>query len=163
MLVAGAPCQADAGLPALPSSFSVRDIDGEGAKIHVRIGGQGCETVVLLHGFGETGDMWAPLAAPLAERFTVIVPDLRGMGLSARPDGGYDKKTQARQLAAVLDGLGIGRGALVTHDIGNMVDYAFAAQYPCRVTRFAIIDAPLPGIEPWTEIARRQAVWHWSF
>ena len=163
LLVAGLPCQAESSVPAFPASFAVRDIDGGGAALHVRVGGQGREAVVLLHGFGETGDMWAPIAAPLAERFTVIVPDLRGMGLSARPESGYDKKTQARQLAAVLDGLGVERVALVTHDIGNMVGYAFAAQYPGRVTRFAIIDAPLPGIEPWTEIARRHAVWHWSF
>ncbi|MCE4556554.1 alpha/beta fold hydrolase [Roseateles cellulosilyticus] len=163
LLMAGLPCQADTAVPVFPESFAVRDLEGEGATLHVRIGGQGRAAVVLLHGFGETGDMWAPLAARLAERFTVIIPDLRGMGLSARPEGGYDKKTQARQLAAVLDGLGVGPVALVTHDIGNMVGYAFAAQYPGRVTRFAIIDAPLPGIEPWTEIARRHAVWHWSF
>ncbi|MBI3348082.1 MAG: alpha/beta hydrolase [Burkholderiales bacterium] len=166
LLLAGPPCQADTGVPAFPAYFVVRDVEGAGAALHLRIGGKGGNeetAVVLLHGFGETGDMWAPLAAQLSERFTVIVPDLRGMGLSARPDGGYDKKTQARQLAAVLDTLGVRSVALVTHDIGNMVGYAFAAQYPQRVSRFAIIDAPLPGIEPWTEIARRHAVWHWSF
>ncbi|RZL36013.1 MAG: alpha/beta hydrolase [Rubrivivax sp.] len=140
----------------------MREVPGEGATLHVRIGGRG-EAVVLLHGFGETGDMWAPLAQELARSFKVIVPDLRGMGLSSRPPGGYDKKTQARELAAVLDALGVRSTALVTHDIGNMVGYAFAAQFPGRVTRFALIDAPLPGIGPWDEIARRHAVWHWSF
>lgn len=147
LLVAWQVCRAESGVPAFPPDFTVRDVEGGGAALHLRIGGKG-KAVVVLHGFGETGDMWAPLAAQLAEQFTVIVPDLRGMGLSARPDGGYDKKAQARQLAAVLDALGVGPVALVTHDIGNMVGYAFAAQYPRRVSRFAIIDAPLPGIEP---------------
>ena len=163
LLVAWPAVRADVDVPAFPADFVIGDVEGAGATLHLRAGGKGGTAVVLLHGFGETGDMWAPLAAQLAGRFTVIVPDLRGMGLSARPDGGYDKKTQARQLAAVLDALGVRSVALVTHDIGNMVGYAFAAQYPARVSRFALIDAPLPGIEPWTEIARRHAVWHWSF
>lgn len=163
LLMAWPVSRADTGIPDFPADFAVRDIEGVGGRLHLRIGGKGDSAVVLLHGFGETGDMWAPLAEQLSEHFTVIVPDLRGMGLSARPEGGYDKKTQARQLAGVLDAIGVGSVALVTHDIGNMVGYAFAAQYPRRVSRFAIIDAPLPGIEPWTEIARRHAVWHWSF
>jgi pimeloyl-ACP methyl ester carboxylesterase len=113
--------------------------------MHVRIGGNG-PAVVLLHGYGETGDMWAPLAAELASKHTVIVPDLRGMGLSSHPAGGYDKKTQADDVAGVLNELKIDRVDLVTHDIGNMVGYAFAAQYPQRVTKFVLMDAPLPGV-----------------
>jgi pimeloyl-ACP methyl ester carboxylesterase len=92
--------------------------------------------VVLLHGFGETGGMWAPLAAELARDHFVIVPDLRGLGLSSRPAGGYDKKTQAEDVAGVLDSLKIDKVDLVTHDIGNMVGYAFAAQHPERVKKF---------------------------
>ncbi|HUK07474.1 MAG TPA: alpha/beta hydrolase [Stellaceae bacterium] len=133
-----------------------------GASIHVRIGGSGA-AVVLLHGYGETGDMWAPLAADLARDHTVVVPDLRGLGLSSRPAGGYDKKTQAGDLAGVLDMLKIAKADLVTHDIGNMVGYAFAAQRPGRVTKFVLIDAPLPGIGPWDEITRSHALWHFSF
>src|SRR4051794_26898975 len=131
--------------------FAVRKVVGNGATMHVRTGGSG-PAVVLLHGYGETGDMWAPLAATLAANHTVIVPDLRGMGLSAHPVGGYDKKNQGRDLAGLLDSLGIGRVDLVTHDIGNMVGYAFAAEHPDRVTRFVPIDAPLPGIGPWDDI-----------
>ncbi len=119
--------------------------------------------VVLLHGYGETGDMWAPLAATLAGDHTVIVPDLRGMGLSARPAGGYDKKTQGQDIAGVLDALKIDKADLVTHDIGNMVGYAFAAQYPDRVTSFVLMDAPLPGVGPWDEIVRNPLLWHFSF
>jgi alpha-beta hydrolase superfamily lysophospholipase len=77
-----------------PASFKTQEIVTNGATIHVRVGGSG-PAVVLLHGYGETGDMWAPLAANLARDHTVIVPDLRGMGLSSKPvSGGYDKKTQ---------------------------------------------------------------------
>jgi pimeloyl-ACP methyl ester carboxylesterase len=107
--------------------------------------------------------MWSPLAAVLVKNHTVIVPDLRGMGSSARPTGGYDKKTQGHDIAGVLKALNIEHAALVTHDIGNMVGYALAAQYPGLVTRFVIIDAPLPGVGPWDEIVRSHALWHFSF
>ena len=119
--------------------------------------------MVLLHGYGETGDMWAPMAADLARDHTVVVPDLRGMGLSSKPAGGFDKKTQAVDMAGVLDALKIDRADLVTHDIGNMVGYAFAAQYPDRITRFVLIDAPLPGIGPWEEILKNPLLWHFRF
>ncbi|WP_198038860.1 alpha/beta fold hydrolase [Skermanella stibiiresistens] len=145
-----------------PDSFHDRRIETNGVSLHVRVGGQG-PAVILLHGYGETGDMWAPLAAELAGDHTVIVPDLRGMGLSSRPESGYDKKTQGQDIAGVLDGLRIDRADLVTHDIGNMVGYAFAAQYPDRVTRFVLMDAPLPGVGPWDEIVRSRALWHFSF
>jgi pimeloyl-ACP methyl ester carboxylesterase len=85
------------------------------------------------------------------------------MGLSSRPEGGYDKKTQGHDVAHVLDALQIDRADLVTHDIGNMVGYAFAAQYPGRVASFIIMDAPLPGVGPWDEIVRSRALWHFSF
>ena len=145
-----------------PNDFHTREIATNGTKIHTRIGGHG-PAVVLLHGYGETGDMWAPLAAALEHNHTVIVPDLRGMGLSARPDSGYEKRVQGDDIAGVLDALGVDRTMLVTHDIGNMVGYAFAAQYPQRVTRFVLMDAPLPGIGPWDEILRNPLLWHFSF
>ena len=103
------------------------------------------------------------MAVDLARDHTVIVPDLRGMGLSSKPAGGFDKKTQAGDVAGVLDALKIERADLVTHDIGNMVGYAFAAQYPERVTRFVLIDAPLPGIGPWEEILKNPLLWHFRF
>jgi|ERR1700722_15403975 len=151
-----------AGPEPFPASFHQQDIATDGATIHVRIGGHG-PAVVLLHGFGDSGDMWAPVAAVLARGHTVIVPDLRGMGLSSHPEGGYDKKTQARDIAQVMDGLKIEKADFVTHDIGNMVGYAFAAQFPARVTRWLIIDAPLPGIGPWDEIIRNPLLWHFNF
>jgi len=145
-----------------PPGFRTRDIATNGTSIYVRCGGTG-PAVVLLHGYGETGDMWAPMAVDLARDHTVVVPDLRGMGLSSKPAGGFDKKTQAGDVAGLLDELKIDRADLVTHDIGNMVGYAFAAQHPDRVTRFILIDAPLPGVEPWEEILKNPLLWHFRF
>jgi pimeloyl-ACP methyl ester carboxylesterase len=145
-----------------PSSFRTQEIPTDGATIHVRVGGKG-PAVVMLHGFGDTGDMWAPVAAELVNNHTVVIPDLRGMGLSSHPEGGYDKKTQARDVAQVLVQLNIDKADFVTHDIGNMVGYAFAAQFPTRVTRWVVIDAPLPGIGPWDEIVRNPLLWHFNF
>jgi pimeloyl-ACP methyl ester carboxylesterase len=151
-----------ASIQPYPANFRTDNILSNGAQIYVRVGGKGA-AIVLLHGYGETGDMWSPLAVRLARDHTVIVPDLRGLGLSSRPAGGYDKKTQAADLAGVLDALKIEKVDLVTHDIGNMVGYAFAAQYPGRVGKFVLIDAPLPGIGPWDDIIRSHALWHFSF
>lgn len=167
-LLAAAFCVVVASLPAAasvtpyPANFQARQIETNGTSLYVRVGGKG-PAVVLLHGYGETGDMWEPLAAQLSKDHTVIVPDLRGMGLSARPASGYDKKTQGHDIAGVLDALNIGRADLVTHDIGNMVGYALAAEYPGRITRFVIMDAPLPGVGPWDDIVRSHALWHFSF
>ena len=136
-----------AKMQPFPASFKSRTISINGAKIFVRVGGEG-PAVVLLHGYGETGDMWEPLAVRLASSHTVIVLDLRGMGLSSHPSDGYDKKTQGGDVAGVLDALKIGKVDLITHDIGNMVGYAFAAEHPDRVTKFVSMDAPLPGVGP---------------
>ncbi len=145
-----------------PAGFRTEEITANGATIHTRIGGQG-PAVVMLHGFADTGDMWALAAAALASGHTIVAPDLRGMGLSSQPAGGYDKKTQARDVAGVLDALKIDRAAVVSHDIGNMVAYAFAAQFRERVARWVVIDAPLPGIGPWDEILKSPMLWHFNF
>jgi pimeloyl-ACP methyl ester carboxylesterase len=151
-----------AGIEAFPGNFHTRMIQTNGTSLYVRVGGQG-PAVILLHGFGDTGDMWAPLAAVLVKDHTVIVPDLRGMGLSAHPDSGYTKKNQAVDIAGVMDALQVKRADLVTHDIGNMVGYALAAQFPQRVTRWAVIDAPLPGVGNWDSILRSPLLWHFNF
>jgi pimeloyl-ACP methyl ester carboxylesterase len=145
-----------------PASFHIETIQAHDAQIHVRVGGKG-PAIVLLHGYGETGDMWEPMAVDLMRDHTVIVPDLRGLGLSSKPAGGFDKKTQAGDVAAVLDKLGVARADLVAHDIGNMVAFAFAAQYPARVRSLALIDAPLPGVGPWEEILKNPLLWHFRF
>jgi pimeloyl-ACP methyl ester carboxylesterase len=137
-------------------------VQTNGTSIFVRVGGQG-PAVVLLHGFADTGDMWAPLASVLVKDHTVIVPDLRGMGSSAHAESGYTKKNQAVDIAGVMDALKVQKADLVTHDIGNMVGYALAAQYPSRITRWVAIDAPLPGIGDWDTIVRSPMLWHFNF
>jgi pimeloyl-ACP methyl ester carboxylesterase/quercetin dioxygenase-like cupin family protein len=149
--------------PWTPPSFTTQTITvSDGVNIYVRTGGSG-PVVVLLHGYGETGDMWTPLAAELAKTHTVIVPDLRGMGLSSRPATGYDKRTEAGDIRAVVTKLGFDRTAVVGHDIGNMVAYAYAAKYPSKVERLVVMDAPIPGIEPWEQLLRNPLLWHFSF
>lgn len=151
------------GQPSLPSVFKSQTVASpDGADIYVRSAGSG-PVVVLLHGYAETSDSWAPLAAELVKTRTVIVPDLRGIGRSSRPAGGYDKKTQAGDIREVITKLGYDRASVVSHDIGIMVAYAYAARYPDKVERLVVMDAPIPGIAPWDDIVRNPALWHFSF
>ena len=151
-----------AGVTPFPAAFHTQDIIVEGVKIHVRVGGKG-PAVVMLHGFGDTGDMWAPLAADLAKDHTVVVPDLRGLGLSSIPDSGYDKKTQAGDIRGVLAALGIDHAVVIGHDIGTMVAFAYASRYPQLTDRLVVMDAPVPGIPPWNDIVRSPMLWHFDF
>lgn len=161
-LVALLPVPGVAAIQPYSAEFHTQTIQTNGTSLYVRVGGKG-PAVVLLHGFGDTGDMWAPLAAVLVKDHTVIVPDLRGMGLSAHPDTGYTKKNQARDIAGVMDTLKVEQAALVTHDIGNMVGFSLALQFPRRITRWVVIDAPLPGIGNWDTILRNPLLWHFNF
>jgi pimeloyl-ACP methyl ester carboxylesterase len=154
------PVQAE--VKPFPASFRTQQMPVTDGTQYVRVGGHG-PAVLLLHGFGDTGDMWEPLAEVLEKDHTVIVPDLRGMGLSSHPDTGYEKTAQARDLAAVLDKLNVGQVALVTHDIGNMVGYALAVQCPARVTKWVVMDAPLPGIGHWDDQLKNPKTWHFNF
>ena len=147
---------------SFPPDFRSSQVVNADATINVRVGGHG-PAVVLIHGFGNTGDMWSPMAAELAKDHTVVVPDLRGMGLSSHPAGGYDKWTQAGDIRAVLDKLGIDRADIVGHDIGTMVAYAYAARYPDKTSRLVVMDSPVPGIPPWNQIVRLPALWHFNF
>jgi pimeloyl-ACP methyl ester carboxylesterase len=151
------------GQPSLPSSFQAKTIHSPaGADIFVRWGGTG-PAVLLIHGYAENSDSRAPLAEDLMKDHTVIVPDLRGIGRSSKPEGGYDKKTQAIDMRAVVTNLGYDKTFVVAHDIGNMVAYAYAAIYPTTVERLVVMDAPIPGIEPWSEILQNPGVWHFNF
>nr|WP_255370348.1 alpha/beta hydrolase [Roseateles sp. YR242] len=145
-----------------PASFKLQDIATNGTTLHVRVGGTG-PAVVLIHGFGDTGDMWTPLAIELAKDHRVVVPDLRGMGLSAKPEDGFEKKNQAKDIRGVLEKLGIDQADIVGHDIGVMVAYAYAAAYPTKTTKLVVMDAPPPGIPPWDEVVRNPLLWHFDF
>ena len=153
---------AAAHVPPFPAGFRTEEIATNGTTLHVRIGGKG-PAILMLHGFGDTGDMWAPLASVLVKDHTIVAPDLRGMGLSAHPDSGYTKKNQALDIAGVLDHLKIQKVDLVTHDIGNMVGYALAAQFPARISRWVVMDAPLPGIGDWNTLICDPHLWHFNF
>jgi pimeloyl-ACP methyl ester carboxylesterase len=153
---------AAAAIQPFPASFKTQTIHAGDADLHVVSGGHG-PAVVLLHGFGDSGAMWSPLASRLAANHTVIVPDLRGMGLSSHPAGGYDKWTQAGDIRAVLDKLGVDHAAVVGHDIGTMVAFAYAARYPDKTDRLVVMDAPVPGVPPWEQIVRNPLLWHFSF
>jgi pimeloyl-ACP methyl ester carboxylesterase len=156
------PAAAEAQLEPFSSRFQARTIAANGTDIHVRVGGSG-PAVILIHGFGDTGDMWAKLAEDLVRDHTVVVPDLRGMGLSAKPDGGYDKMNQAADMRSVLEALGIDKADVIGHDIGTMVAYAYAARYRDKTTRLVVMDAPVPGVPPWDEIVRDPRLWHFDF
>jgi pimeloyl-ACP methyl ester carboxylesterase len=151
-----------AGVEPYPSAFSTQEIPVNGTTIHVRIGGKG-SAVVLIHGFGDTGDMWTPLAVALASNHLVIVPDLRGMGLSAVQAQGFEKTNQAKDIADILDALHFSRADIVGHDIGNMVAFAFAERYPERTTKLVMMDAPVPGVGPWDDILKSPLLWHFRF
>ena len=158
-----ASAQLTTAQPELPASFKEQLVHSPaGADIFVRSAGAG-PAVVLIHGYAETSDSWAPLATELVKNYTVIVPDLRGIGHSSRPAGGYDKKTQAADIRAVVTTLGFDRTFVVSHDIGIMVAYAYAALYPDKVERLVVMDAPLPGIAPWDDIIKDHKLWHFSF
>jgi pimeloyl-ACP methyl ester carboxylesterase len=152
-----------AAQPSLSSAFTARTVHSPaGADIYVRFAGHG-PVVLLIHGYAETSDSWAPLAVELVKNYTVVVPDLRGIGRSSRPAGGYDKKTQAADIRAVVTALGYDRASVVSHDIGIMVAYAYASLYPDKVERLVIMDAPIPGIAPWDDIVKDHRLWHFSF
>jgi pimeloyl-ACP methyl ester carboxylesterase len=133
-----------------------------GVRLHYLVAGSG-EPVVLLHGYAQTSHMWRPLMAKLASTHTLIAPDLRGAGASATPVDGYTKAAMARDIKALVHKLGYNRVGLVGHDIGLMVAYAYAAQYPKAVERVALMDAFLPGIGNWRDVWLMRDLWHFHF
>ena len=163
VVIAAMCMQAHAQPKPFPAEFRTQTIAvNDGARLHVRVDGSG-PAVVLLHGFGETGDMWEPLARALVASHRVVVPDLRGMGRSSRAAAGYEKKSQAGDIRTVLDRLGIDQADIVGHDIGTMVAYAYAVRYPDKTSRLVVMDAPVPGVASWDQIVRMPALWHFDF
>jgi pimeloyl-ACP methyl ester carboxylesterase len=139
-----------------------RDATVNGVKLHYLTAGRGTP-IVLLHGFAETSHMWLPLMGALAKNHLVIAPDLRGAGGSDKAPSGYDKKTMAADIHALVQALGHTRAKIVGHDIGLMVAYAYAAQYPTEVERVALMDAFLPGVGAWKDVWLNPGMWHFHF
>jgi pimeloyl-ACP methyl ester carboxylesterase len=136
--------------------------DVNGVRLHYLVAGQG-DPVVLLHGYAQTSHMWRPLMAKLAGTRTVIAPDLRGIGQSSIPADGYTKAAMAQDIHALVQSLGLGRIRIAGHDIGLMVAYAYAAQYPSEVDRIALLDAFLPGVGNWRDVWLLRDLWHFHF
>ena len=143
-------------------AFTESSADVNGVSIYYKIGGNG-PAVVLLHGYTQTSHMWIPLISVLATSHTVIAPDLRGAGASARTEGGYDKKTLAKDIRGLVRQLGYETVQVVGHDIGLMVAYAYAAQYPTEVSKVILMDAFLPGIGSWKDVWLLRDLWHFHF
>ena len=146
----------------VPAGFTERFAEVNGVRLHYLIGGKG-SPVVLLHGYAQTSHMWHPIMPLLAKNHTVIVPDLRGAGGSSKPESGYDKKNMAVDIHELISSLGFDRVSIVGHDIGLMVAYAYAAQFPQETERVVLMDAFLPGIGNWKDVWLMRDLWHFHF
>jgi len=156
------------------ASFSTAQAQGSGSTIasktaaihgvtlHYLTAGHGTP-LILLHGYAETSRMWTPIIPVLAERFTVIAPDLPGIGDSDIPAHGLDMKSAAITIHDLAKSLGVQKAEVVGHDIGLMVAYAYAAQFPSEVTKLVLMDAFLPGVPGWEPIYNSPNIWHFRF
>jgi pimeloyl-ACP methyl ester carboxylesterase len=142
--------------------FVSRDVNIDGNSIHFTTGGSG-PAVILLHGFAETSRMWNPILPVLGAKFTVFAPDLPGIGDSSIPNSGMGVKTAAIQIHDLMRSLGVSKARVVGHDIGLMVAYAYAAQFPSEVEKLVVMDAFLPGIQGWEPIYNDPNYWHFRF
>jgi pimeloyl-ACP methyl ester carboxylesterase len=144
------------------AKFEARDAQVDGVKLHYTTGGHG-PAVILLHGYAETSRMWNPLLPLLGDKFTVIAPDLPGIGGSSIPGDGLDMKMAAIRIHALVRSLGVEKARVVGHDIGLMVAYAYAAQFPAEVEKLVLMDAFLPGVPGWEAIYNDPHIWHFRF
>jgi pimeloyl-ACP methyl ester carboxylesterase len=144
------------------NSIVSRTAEIDGVTLHYLTSGHG-DPLILLHGYAETSLMWRPIIPLLAERFTVIAPDLPGIGDSSIPENGLDMKTAAIRVHALARSLGVERARVVGHDIGLMVAYAYAAQFSAETEKLVVMDAFLPGVGQWEEIYNNPGIWHFRF
>src|SRR6266853_1751698 len=155
-----------ASLPGIAQSgantIASRTATVEGVKLHYLTAGYG-PAVILLHGYAQTSRMWRPIIPLLAEKFTVIAPDLPGIGDSDIPADGLDMKTAAIRIHALVKSLGIAKARVVGHDIGLMVAYGYAAQFPAETEKLVVMDAFLPGVEGWEPVFNNPDMWHFRF
>jgi pimeloyl-ACP methyl ester carboxylesterase len=173
-ILKGFSCLAMSGLLSLAAFSAVayadapdksivsRTVESDGVKLHYLTAGHG-PSLILLHGYAETSLMWRPIMPLLAERFTVIAPDLPGIGDSAIPADGLDMKTAAIRIHGLARSLGVQKAEVVGHDIGLMVAYAYAAQFPAEVEKLVVMDAFLPGVGEWEAVYNNPGFWHFRF
>jgi pimeloyl-ACP methyl ester carboxylesterase len=147
---------------AADQGFVSKTAEIDGAKLHYRTGGHG-PALILLHGYAETSRMWTPILPVFGEKFTVIVPDLPGIGDSGIPANGLDMKAAANRIHGLARSLGVEKARVVGHDIGLMVAYAYAAQFPAEVEKLVVMDAFLPGVGGWEGVYNNPNLWHFRF
>ena len=157
-----AACSVAAGAGDDDKVIASRTEDVDGVRLHYLTAGKG-PAVILLHGYAETSRMWRPILPVLAERFTVIAPDLPGIGDSAIPADGLDMKSAALRIHGLARKLGVEKARVVGHDIGLMVAYAYAAEFPAETEKLVVMDAFLPGVEGWEPIYNSPDYWHFRF
>src|SRR5215813_12983674 len=145
-----------------PNAIESRFGEVDGIKIHYLVSGHG-PAVILLHGYTQTSRMWRPLIPRLTDKFTVVAPDLPGIGDSDIPKDGLDMKSAAVRIHALVKSLGISKARVVGHDIGLMVAYAYAAQFPSEVDKLVVMDAFLPGVPGWELAYDNPNLWHFRF
>jgi pimeloyl-ACP methyl ester carboxylesterase len=145
-----------------PEAIESRNASIDGTKLHYLTAGHG-PAVILLHGYTQTSRMWKPIIPLLAQKFTVIAPDLPGIGDSDIPSDGLDMKTSAIRIHALVKSLGVEKARVVGHDIGLMVAYAYAAQFPSETEKLVVLDAFLPGVEGWEAVYDNPKIWHFRF
>ena len=162
LLFSCASFSAAAHANAQDKAFVSRTAEIDGVKLHYMTGGHG-PSIILLHGYAETSRMWTPILPLLGEKFTVIAPDLPGIGDSDIPASGLDMKTAAIRIHALANSLGVHKARVVGHDIGLMVAYAYAAQFPAEVEKLVVMDAFLPGVGGWEAVYNNPAIWHFRF
>ncbi|HEY2114049.1 MAG TPA: alpha/beta hydrolase [Candidatus Angelobacter sp.] len=148
--------------PAASNGILSRTAQVDGVQLHYMTAGNG-PALVLIHGYAETSLMWKPIIPLLAKRFTVIAPDLPGIGDSAIPAAGLDMKSAATTMHALVRSLGVEKAEVAGHDIGLMVAYAYAAQFPSEVTKLVVMDAFLPGVAGWEDVYNNPGIWHFRF
>ena len=148
--------------PATPETIASKTATVDGLQFHYLTAGNG-PAVILLHGYTQTSRMWRPIIPLLAEKFTVIAPDLPGIGDSGIPSDGLDMKSAATRVHALARSLGVEKARVVGHDIGLMVAYAYAAQFPSEVEKLVVMDAFLPGVAGWEDVYNNPGIWHFRF
>ena len=162
LLAMVALCTANASAAPAPDAIASKFATVDGLKLHYLTAGHG-PTVILLHGYAETSRMWRPLIPMLASKFTVIAPDLPGIGDSDIPKQGLDMKNAATTIHALAKSLGVEKARVVGHDIGLMVAYAYAAQFPGETEKLVLMDAFLPGVAGWEAVYNNPSIWHFRF
>jgi pimeloyl-ACP methyl ester carboxylesterase len=161
--VTGGSCIMSTRPDELDTTIFSRTSEIDGVTLHYLTAGHGAKPLVLLHGYAETSLMWRPIIPLLAEQFTVVAPDLPGIGDSAIPAGGLDMKTAAIRMHSLARSLGFAKARVVGHDIGLMVAYAYAAQFHAEVEKLVVMDAFLPGVDGWEAVYNNPGIWHFRF